>query len=67
MINDGSGCLRQVRKRTTAITTTQIRKTTMLMRSQSPTHGVGRFAATREVFEDVKVPNARRITIVAIE
>ncbi len=39
----------------------------MLMRSQSPAQGVGRFAATSDALEVVKAPNARRITMVVIE
>jgi hypothetical protein len=39
----------------------------MLMRSQIPIHGVGRFAAIRGLSIPVKTPNAIRITIVAME
>ena len=44
-MSDFAGSTR-VRNRTTASTTTQTRKATMLMRSHSPAKGVGRFAWT---------------------
>ena len=39
----------------------------MLMRSQTPTNGVGKFAAMRGPSNPVNTPNAKRITMVAME
>src|SRR5678809_1136634 len=55
------------RKRVVASTTTHSRNTPMLMRSQTPIHGVGRFAAMRGASRNVNVPNAARIARVASE
>jgi hypothetical protein len=50
-----------------ASTTTQNRKTPMLIRSHTPIHGVGRLAEIRGASNPVKAPNATRITMVAME
>ena len=39
----------------------------MLMRSHTPTPGVGKSASTRDAYVPVTAPHARTITIVAIE
>ena len=51
----------------TASTTTHSRNTPMLMRSHTPTHGVGRLAATLGASSPVSAPNTARITMVAME
>ena len=62
-----SAAVSRRRNRTIASTTTQSRNTPMLMRSHSPIHGVGRFAATRGASRNVNAPNVTRITKVAME
>jgi hypothetical protein len=47
--------------------TTHIRKTLMLMRSERPAQGVGRFSWTEGAVEAVIPPNRRRAAIVTIE
>jgi hypothetical protein len=55
------------RKRAMASATTQSRETPMLMRSQTPTHGVGRFATIRGASNPLNAPNTTRSTMVAME
>jgi hypothetical protein len=55
------------RKRVTAGTTFQSMKPETVMRSATPSHGVGRFAAIRGPSILVKAPNTARTTIVPID
>jgi hypothetical protein len=45
----------------------QSRKPAMLTRSQTPTHGVGRFFGIRGTYRPVKAPNTSVVTIVMTE
>lgn len=50
-----------------ASTTTQSMNPKMPMRSVTPTHGVGRFAATRGSPKPAKAPNTMTARIVGVE
>ena len=56
-------------RRSSAIdsTTTQSNQTAMLIRSHTPTHGVGRFALIRGASNEVITPAATRISMLATE
>src|SRR5688500_263178 len=64
---DASPCAVALPHNMAARTTIHSRNTVMLMRSQSPIQGVGRFACRRGASRNVNPPNARSTTLVPIE
>jgi hypothetical protein len=51
----------------TANTTPKSRKTPMLMRSQTPSQGIGRFAESAGASRNVNKPNTTRTAMLATE